>query len=182
MTGSDAYAIFLNGSYGVGKTATLDHVGDLLAAAGRPFALMDVDWFHRSWPVADHDPDNTVIEAQNIAAVWASYRAAGPRQLVLSGVIASRTDLHRYEDAVGMPVRAIRLVAEPPTVETRLRRRYDADQDHALSWHLERYAELQERQARADLDEVVLATDCTTPAEVARAVVAHFDSTVHDVV
>lgn len=182
MAGTGAYAIFLNGSYGVGKTATLDHVGNVLAAAGRPFALMDVDWFHRSWPVADHDPDNSVIEAQNIAAVWAAYRAAGPRQLVLSGVIASRTDLHRYEDAVGMPVRAIRLVAEPPTVEARLRRRYDADQDDALSWHLERYAELQARQARADLDEAVIGTDGTTPVEVARAVVAHFDSTAHDVV
>lgn len=182
MAGTGEYAIFLNGSYGVGKTATLDHVGNVLAAAGRPFALMDVDWFHRSWPVADHDPDNTVIEAQNIAAVWAAYRAAGPRQLVLSGVIASRTDLHRYEDAVGMPVRAVRLVAEPPTVESRLRRRYDADQDDALSWHLERYAELQDRQAREDLDEAVIATDGTIPVEVARAVVAHFDSTVHDVV
>jgi hypothetical protein len=77
VTGSDAYAIFLNGSYGVGKTATLDHVGNLLAAPGRPFALMDGGWFHRSWPVADHDPDTTAIEAQNIAAVWGNYRAVG---------------------------------------------------------------------------------------------------------
>ncbi|MFK4084571.1 hypothetical protein ACI2LF_10715 [Kribbella sp. NPDC020789] len=44
------YAIFLNGGYGVGKSSTLEHVGDLLAAAGTPFSLMDVDWFHRSWP------------------------------------------------------------------------------------------------------------------------------------
>lgn len=40
--------IFLNGSYGVGKSATLDRVGDLLAESNRPFSLMDVDWFHRS--------------------------------------------------------------------------------------------------------------------------------------
>lgn len=174
MTGSDAYAIFLNGSYGVGKTATLEHVGDLLAAANRPFTLMDVDWFHRSWPVADHDPDNTAIEAQNIAAVWANYRAAGPRQLVLSGVIAGRSDLDRYERAVEMPVRTLRLVADPATVEARLRRRYDPAQADALSWHLARYAGLRERQARAALDEAVIATDGRTPAEVARAVVAHF--------
>lgn len=44
------YAIFLNGGFGVGKSSTLEHVGDLLAEARRPFSLMDVDWFHRSWP------------------------------------------------------------------------------------------------------------------------------------
>lgn len=36
-------ALLLNGTYGVGKSAVLDHVGDLLAEAGRPFSLMDVD-------------------------------------------------------------------------------------------------------------------------------------------
>ncbi|WP_144764840.1 hypothetical protein [Curtobacterium sp. 9128] len=177
-----AFAIFLNGSYGVGKTSTLDHVGDLLAAASRPFSLMDVDWFHRSWPVADHDPDNTAVEAQNIAAVWANYRAAGPRQLVISGVIASREDLDRYSRAVAMPVRPVRLVAEPATVTARLRGRYGPAQQEALGWHLDRVADLQDRQARADLDEAVIATDHRTPAEVARAVVGHFELAAPDVV
>jgi hypothetical protein len=53
-----AYAIFRNGGYGDGKSSALDHVGDLLANAGTPFSLMDVDWFHRSWPPAD--PDNAL--------------------------------------------------------------------------------------------------------------------------
>ena len=66
------YAIFLNGSYGVGKTSVLDHVGNLLAARGRPFSLMDVDWFHRSWPVADDDPDNTLVEARATRTVGSS--------------------------------------------------------------------------------------------------------------
>ncbi len=34
----------LNGSYSVGTSFVLEYVGDLLAAAGRPVALMDVDW------------------------------------------------------------------------------------------------------------------------------------------
>ncbi|WP_317231227.1 class I SAM-dependent methyltransferase [Clavibacter sp. MX14-G9D] len=168
------YAIFLNGSYGVGKTSVLDHVGNLLAARGRPFSLMDVDWFHRSWPVADDDPDNTLVEARAIAAVWAAYRSVGPRQLVLSGVIASASDAARYARAVGMPIRSVRLVAAPRTLEARLRRRYDPDRAEDLAWHRERHAELADRQARADLDEAVIDADDSTSAEVARRVLRHF--------
>lgn len=166
-------ALFLNGSYGVGKTSVLDHVGNLLAAADRPFSLMDVDWFHRSWPVAADDPTNTAVEAQNIAAVWANYRRTGPRQLVMSGVIADPRDMRRYADATGMRIRSVRLVASPQTLEARLRLRYDGSRSAELRWHLDRCVELQERQARADLDELVVPTDDLTAAEVARRVVDH---------
>ncbi len=63
------YVIFLNGSYGLGKSSTLDHIGDLLAEHGRAFCLMDVDWFHRSWPPPPDDPENVLTEAGNMAAV-----------------------------------------------------------------------------------------------------------------
>lgn len=116
-----SWAIFLNGSYGVGKSATLDHLGDALADAGQPFSLMDVDWYHRSWPTADFDPGNTVLEAKNMAAVWSNYRTAGPRQLVISGVIAGQEDLDRYTAALQLRIRPIRLVATPRTTEARLR-------------------------------------------------------------
>ena len=59
-------ALLLNGAYGVGKSAVLEHLGDLLAEAGRPFSLIDVDWFHRSWPPASWDPENVVVEARAI--------------------------------------------------------------------------------------------------------------------
>ncbi|MGU3410568.1 hypothetical protein ACLBWP_10700 [Microbacterium sp. M1A1_1b] len=174
FTDAPPFAVFLNGSYGVGKTLVLDHIGNLLAAAGRPFSLMDVDWFHRSWPVAGHDPDNTAIEAQNIAAVWANYRTAGPRQLVMSGVLVEPADVRRSADAVQMPIRSVRLVASPQTLEARPGRRYDGARQQELRWHLERAADLQERQAVADLDELVLPTDEHSPAQVAQRVVEHF--------
>jgi hypothetical protein len=101
---STDFVIFLNGSYGVGKSSTLDHVGDLMAEALMPFSLMDVDWFHRSWPPGDHDPANVIIEAANMAAVWQNYRSTGPRQLVVSGVISSPQDHARYEAAFELPV------------------------------------------------------------------------------
>jgi hypothetical protein len=152
VTSDGEYVIFLNGSYGVGKTATLDAIGNLLAEAGRPFSLMDVDWFHRSWPLAAFDEHNTIIEARNMAAVWANYRSAGPRQLVVSGVLTSHDDLDRYADALRMAVRPVRLVAAEATIRARLRQRYDPSRAAELDWHVERYAGVRDRQAEAALD------------------------------
>lgn len=168
------FVIFLNGSYGVGKTSTLDHIGDLMAEAHRPFSLMDVDWFHRSWPPAGHDPSNIAIEAANMAAAWRNYKIAGPRQLIVSGVISSQHDRARYEAAFELPVRPVRLMAEERVIETRLRRRYTSDQDASLRWHLDRYRDLNSTLAKSDLDEVIIETSQCGPRDVAAKVLEHF--------
>lgn len=167
--------IFLNGTYGVGKSATLDHVGDLLAAAKQPFSLMDVDWFHRSWPPAANDPENVLTEAENMSAVWANYRKCGPRQLVVCGVIASRDDHHRFEKTFRMRVRSVRLEASPQVIEARLHSRYTTEQGRSLQWHLERHAALARQFEDADLDEVCIPTDEAAPRAVAEQVLQHFE-------
>lgn len=174
MTDDDDWAIFLNGSYGVGKSSTLEHIGDLLADAGKPFSLMDVDWYHRSWPPADFDKGNKIIEAQNMATVWTNYQSAGPRRLVISGVIASQDDLDRYNDALKLTVRPIRLFASPAVTDARLQGRYTATQTTKLDWHAQRHQELSERLANADFDEAVINTDAMQPIDVASAVLKHF--------
>ena len=171
---SDDWAIFLNGSYGVGKSSTLDHIGDLLADAGHPFSLMDVDWYHRSWPPADLERGNKIIEARNMASVWANYRSVGPRRLVISGVISSREDLERYNDALELTVRPVRLVASPAITEARLAGRYTETQAAKYDWHAQRHLELTDRLAAADLDESIIDTDDLRPSEVAAAVLTHF--------
>ena len=169
-----AYVIFLNGSYGVGKSSTLDHMGDLLAERGHPFSLMDVDWYHRSWPPAEDDPGNVVTEAVNMAAVWSNYRKTGARQPVVAGVVTSTADRNRYERVFNLPVRLVRLVAGPLVTEARLRRRYTEHQHPALSWHLRGYGALHEQLAQADLDELVVETDERDPQSVASEVAEHF--------
>lgn len=169
------HVVFLNGSYGVGKSTTLEHVGDLLADAGRSFSLMDVDWFHRSWPTSAHDPENVLVEADNLAAVWSNYLCAGPRQPVVAGVLASEDDQQRYARAFGRPVRSVRLVARPAVAEARLRSRYIAHQQRALDWHLARHVRLQEELAASDLDELVVDTDDLDARSVATLVLRHFE-------
>ncbi len=174
MSGDGDWAIFLNGSYGVGKSSTLDHIADLLREMGQPFSLMDVDWYHRSWPPADFDRGNKLLEAQNMARVWSTYKTAGPRQLVISGVIASREALDRYERALDLTVRPVRLVASESVTASRLRGRYTDDQIATYEWHAERHLALTERLAQADLDETVIDTTGKRPIEVAATVLDHF--------
>lgn len=170
-----SYAIVLNGAYGVGKSSALDHVGDLLAEVGRPFSLMDVDWFHRSWPSAADDPENVLTEAQNMSAVWVYYQRAGPRQLVLSGVVASRHDRERYERAFALPVRSVRLKDSAADTEARLKHRYSEHQARSLDWHLERHEDLACQLAVSDLDELVISTNDQVPSTVAELVLDHFE-------
>ena len=173
MSGS-SYVIFLNGSYGVGKSSALDNVGDLLAEHGKAFSLMDVDWFHRSWPPAEDDPENVITEADNMAAVWKNYSRTGPRQLVVAGVIASERDRQRYQRVFALPVRSVRLIAGITVAEARLRRRYSEHQTSALTWHLQRHGELTQRLALDNRDELVIDTDELDPRSVAEEIVEHF--------
>lgn len=174
MTSDHEWAIFLNGSYGVGKSTVLNHVGDLLARAGQPFSLMDVDWYHRSWPPADPVVGNSLIEAKNMAASWANYRSVGPRQLVISGVITEREGLDRYSAALGLRIRPVRLVASMEITERRLQKRYGPKEEGKLEWHLTRLPRLREQLAGSNLDEAVIDTDDRHPHDVAKDVLTHF--------
>lgn len=167
------FAVWLNGGYGVGKSAVLDHVGDLLAAHQLPFSLLDVDWFHRSWPEAPDDPENVIIGTANMAAVWANYQKAGPRQLVISGVLLP-TDRLRYERALALPIRSIRLEAGPDITSRRLEGRYSAGRALALEWHLGRFHAVAELLGKADLDELVVSTDDRAPLSTATEILQHF--------
>jgi chloramphenicol 3-O-phosphotransferase len=115
-----------------------------------------------------------LTEAENMAAVWGNYLRAGPRQLVVAGVIASSRDQQRYEDTFALPVRSVRLVASAASTEARLRRRYSEQQSGTLNWHLERHSNLADRLAAQDLDELVIDTDSMSPHEVAVRVLEHF--------
>lgn len=169
---SEAFGIFLNGSYGVGKSSVLDHLGDLFARAQSPFSLFDVDWFHRSWPSAGGDARNVLTEAKNMRAVWANYLATGARTPIVAGVIETAEDLARYENVFGRKLRIVLLSASPEVAEERLRRRYDPDREEVLQWHLAGFDRLAASLSRADWHALTVDTDELTPAQVAAVVFA----------
>ncbi len=178
MTKRDEVGIFINGPFGAGKSTVLDLVGDRLASRHVPFSLMDVDWFHRSSPPAEDDPDNALCEARNMAAVWKNYRSTGPRLLVVSGVIASEGDLRRYEQAVGLGFRIVRLDVSQPVAMQRLRNRYLGSRPDTYQWHVDNWTRIAQQITAANLSELVIDAEKVEADSVADEVV-HFADRLH---
>ena len=134
-------ALFVNGTVGSGKTTTIEHIGDLLAEAQVPHALVDLDWLRTAWPAPVDDTFNTAIELTNLASVAANYAAVGCEALVLAGVIEDPAMTSRYAEAVGGALGVVRLDVDLDWLRARLTARHDSD-PAARDWHLRRVGEL----------------------------------------
>ncbi|MFF3068244.1 hypothetical protein [Kitasatospora sp. NPDC057936] len=164
-------ALLLTGTVGVGKTATADLLGDLLADRGVPHAVIDLDRLCQAWPAPDGDPFQHRLLLANLRAVAGNYRAAGAQRLVLAGVAENTAERNAYQDALGMPLRVCRLTADLATVHTRLRTRHETDHDTAsLPWHLRRAEELHLVLEAAGISDITVDTTDLTPAQAASAV------------
>jgi hypothetical protein len=67
--------------------------------------------------------------------VASNCRDAGAVRIVLAGVIETRVDRDRHEDALGVPLSVCRLRVDLPLVRARLAQRHEAD-GVALQWYL----------------------------------------------
>ena len=167
--------LVVNGTVGVGKTSTARAVGELLRAAGTegvPHAVVDVDQLREVWPPPPGDRFAERVALANLAAVSATYRAAGAQRLVLAGVVETLDERRRLEDALGVPVVLVRLRADPARLQERLRSRHadDVDGGVSLAWHLERCGELHAVLESAAVDDAVVDVDGLDRLAVARAV------------
>jgi adenylylsulfate kinase len=134
-------ALLITGTVGAGKTSVAEALGDLLAGAKMPYAVLDLDWLRRSWPCPPDDPFNHGITLRNLQAVADNFVAAGVVRLVLAGVVESRAERDDYQAAVGVPLKVGRLRVELAVVQDRLARRHQDDVARR-QWHLARSAEL----------------------------------------
>lgn len=162
-------ALLLTGTVGVGKTTTADAVADRLRSAGVPHAVVDLDELRRCWPAPADDPFHTALSLRNLAALAGGYRDAGAERLVLAGVVETRADRQRHEEALGVPLQVVRLLAPADVVAPRLRARHAGDPD-GLAWHLHRRGELDAVLDAADVADTAVAVAGLDRAEVADAV------------
>lgn len=163
-----AEVLLLSGTVGAGKTTTAYAIGELLAAAGTPHAVIDLDEIRRMWPAPQDDPFHTALELENLRALAATYRRAGAQRLVLAGVVEGPGAREGYQDAVGGAVLVCRLRVDLAEVRRRLHGRHEEGAER--DWHLERSGELDailEAEAAADLTVDVAGQ---SPGEVARRV------------
>lgn len=163
-------ALLITGPVGVGKTTVAEAVGDWLAAASVPHAVIDLDWLRQRWPSPADDPFDLGLELRNLSAVARNYAEAGVHRLVLAGVLERRADRSRYASAVGAVAAKLtvcRLKADLSVIRKRLVARHH---DSALQWHLDRADELEKIFAEAWVEDFVVDADQPV-AEVAQDVV-----------
>lgn len=168
--GEEPRALLLTGAVGVGKTTVADAVGALLEEHGVPGAVIDLDAIRRAWPAPPGDRFHTTIELANLRSVARNYREAGAEVLVAAGVIEDRAAHAVYQDALGLRLTVVRLLAPRELVRARLHRRHELDPD-ALAWHLDRFDELTALLDAAAVEDVAVPI-AEEPSDTARAVLA----------
>ena len=157
-----ARAILLTGTVGSGKTTVLCELDELLDARGEPFALVDLDWL--AWAQLPAGTAHHAILAENLSAVWATYRRAGVELLVAARALGSRVELESIRGALaGTDLAVVRLDVPREELERRIRAR---DTGRELEEHLAMIAEEPPRLENAAVDAT------RPPAEVALAVLA----------
>lgn len=120
MNTCEAEGVLLTGVYGSGKSSVAEEIAYLLEQRGEPYALLDLDYL--SW--AGTGTDNRAAEfglmLQNLTAVAANYRRAGIRFFVLAYFARSPGEVQGVRDALGLPLRVVRLTVSLPDIEQRL--------------------------------------------------------------
>lgn len=158
--------LLVSGTVGVGKTAVAAEMSDILSSRKVPHAFIDRDALGHSWPPRGRF--NEELAFQNLAAVWANFRAAGAERLIVACVVESQDDLRRFEAAVpGASIVLCRLTAPQKKREARLRGR---EVGSGLAWHLARTVELERILLDGGLEDFRVENDDRTLDAVAREV------------
>jgi hypothetical protein len=111
--------LVISGSMGSGKTTVLGEVSDLLKAAQRPHAAIDLDWLAEGWVPGAAAAG---LMYRNLAAVWASYAAAGVTRAVISEPIESAATRDSIAGAIpGARIVICRLRASIAVMQQRVR-------------------------------------------------------------
>jgi adenylylsulfate kinase len=147
--------VLITGVYGTGKSTVAAEVSYLLEQRRQPYALLDLDFL--GWGVHSFDghPAGSPFMLRNLAAVASNYREAGISVFVLAYFVSSHDQLRGIREAVGVPLRVVRLSVPLPDIEQRL----------AADVTTERRQELREaaRQIAAGegvgVEDIVLAND-----------------------
>ena len=112
--------VLITGVYGAGKSTVAAEISYLLEQRHQPYALLDLDFL--GWGVNSFDGHaaGSPFMLRNLAAVVSNYREGGISVFVLAYFVSSREDLRAIREAVGVPLRVVRLSVPLPDIERRL--------------------------------------------------------------
>jgi adenylylsulfate kinase len=112
--------VLITGVYGAGKSSVAAQITYLLEQQQRPYALLDMDYF--GWGAADFSSHDAryFLMLRNLAAVAANYREAGAGTFVVAWFARDRDALRSVQEAVGVPLRVVRLTVPLAGIRQRL--------------------------------------------------------------
>ena len=158
----------LSGPVGVGTTSVLVEMHDILCGLSMPHACVELDALAYSWPT--HGDFNREVAYRNLAAVWATFRAAGATRLAVAGVVERASDLDGYRGAI--PDAAITVCRLTAPEATRLARLRERERGAGLQWHLDRTVELERILDAVRLEDFVVENGDRPLRDVAAEVLA----------
>jgi len=120
MSPPSGEGVLITGVYGAGKSSVAVEIAYLLEQQQRPFALLDLDYF--GWGAADFSSEDAsyFLMLRNVAAVAANYREAGVGTFVVAWFVRDRDALRSVQEAVGVPLRVVRLTVPLEGIRQRL--------------------------------------------------------------
>ena len=145
----------ITGVYGAGKSTVAAEISHLLEQRRAAVCLLDLDFL--GWGVNSFDGSaaGNSFMLRNLAAVVSNYREGGISVFVLAYFVSSYAALRGIREAVGVPLRVVRLSVPLPDIEQRL----------AADVTTERREELREAARQIEdgegvgVEDVVLAND-----------------------
>jgi hypothetical protein len=92
----------------------------LLERRVEPYALLDLDYLSWAGTGTGDRAAEFGLMLQNLAAVAANYRGAGIRLFVLAYFVRGAGEVADVQEALGLPLRVVRLEVPLPDIERRL--------------------------------------------------------------
>lgn len=115
-----AEGVLLTGVYGSGKSSVAQEIAYLLEQRGEPYALLDLDYLSWAGTGGDDRAAEFGLMLQNLAAVRSNYLGAGIRFFVLAYFVRNLGEVQGVREAMGLPLRVVRLTVQLPCIERRL--------------------------------------------------------------
>lgn len=115
-----ADGVLITGVYGSGKSSVGAEIAFMLERRGEPYALLDLDYLGWGGVPGSGRADEVALTAANLAAVGANYRQAEVRRFVLVYFLRNLGELEAVRQALGVPLRVVRLTVSLDEITRRL--------------------------------------------------------------